>query len=244
MNSTVNDPTRSGPPLSVASGTTLRLSRNEVESLCTKAARGAGMSWGLAEEAGYAAGWLVTHGLDGASMLARHLRCAQGKSWPEICPVVKAGAWLAISPGQPLCPIALGATLSDHLGVDSALFNGKGLRVGEVSSPALVLPFLAMAAAQEHAICVHHEDHVLRIDTNGCVSGDVSTLLAMELATLIIAADSPMENNVSELQPTPEHPAAVAANALTFLHELSLRTTVPASAASRANAGATGSDND
>ena len=32
------------------------LSQNETESLCMKAARGAGFSWGLAEEAGIAAG--------------------------------------------------------------------------------------------------------------------------------------------------------------------------------------------
>ena len=231
MNSTVNDP-----------GKMLCLSRNEVESVCSKAARGAGMSWGLAEEAGYAAGWLVAHGLDGASMLARHLRSAQGKSWLDICPVVEPGAWLAMSPGQPLCPIALGATLSDHLGVDSALFNGKGLRVGEVSSPALVLPFLAMAAAaaQEHAICVRHQDDVVRIDAKGCVSGDVSTLLAMELATLIITVDR-QDSTVKSGQ---VEPSPVSADALAFLQELSMRTTVPTSTASRANAGSTGSDND
>ena len=242
MNRIVNDPTRSGPPLTLTPGKSLRLSRNEVESVCTKAARGAGMSWGLAEEAGYAAGWLVAHGLDGASMLARHLHSAQGKSWPEICPVVKAGAWLAMSPGQPLCPIALGATLSDHLGVDRALFDGKGLRVGEVSSPALVLPFLAMAraAAQEHAICVRHQNDVVRIDAGGCVSGAVSTLLSMELATLTITVD----RQDSRLNSGQVEPSSVAADALAFLQELSMRTTVPTSAASRANAGAAGSDND
>ena len=36
----------------------MHASLNEIESLCKKAARGAGMSWGLAEEAGKAAKWL------------------------------------------------------------------------------------------------------------------------------------------------------------------------------------------
>ncbi|MEF9603350.1 DUF3726 domain-containing protein, partial [Paracoccus sp. PXZ] len=45
------------------------LSRNETEALCLKAARGAGMSWGLAEEAAFAAGWLGAHGIDGAGAL-------------------------------------------------------------------------------------------------------------------------------------------------------------------------------
>lgn len=245
MSSTVNDPTGSGPPVTVATDEMLPLSRNEVESVCSKAARGAGMSWGLAEEAGYAAGWLVAHGLDGASMLALHLRGAQGKSWPEICPVVEPGAWLAMSDDQPLCPIALGATLSDYLGVDCTLFNGHGLRVGEVSTPALVLPFLAMAmAAQEQAICVHLQGNVVRIDANGVVSGEVSILLSTERASLIIAVDRQAPDQHAQWQSDRTEPATVRADALTFLHELSLRTTVPSSASSRANAGAMGSDND
>ncbi|MGQ7845801.1 DUF3726 domain-containing protein [Granulosicoccus sp. 3-233] len=245
MNSSVNDPARSGPPLIVPPGTTLRLSRNEVESICTKAARGAGMSWGLAEEAGYAAGWLLANGHDGASMLARHLRNAQGKSWSDICPVVEAGAWLALSNNQTLCPIALGATLSDHFCVDDTLFDGAGLRVGEVSSPALVLPFLAMAvAARQQGISVRLHDDVLRMDVSGTVTGNLSTLLQAEQATLIIALDARPAIEGAAQPSSAAEPAPVAADALAFLHELSLRTTVPASAASRANAGAAGGDND
>ena len=251
MNDTLNDPTRSGPPLSVAPGKTLRLSRNEVESVCAKAARGAGMSWGLAEEAGYAAGWLVAHGFDGAGALARHLRHAQGKSWQDICPVVEPGEWLTKTAGQPLCPIALGATLSDHLGADSELLSGSGLRVGEVSSPGLLLPFVAMAVeACSNSICVRLEHDVVCIEASGTISGNVMSLLAAECTALIIFVDEqtarddlPLHVNRST-SPTSELIASVDSNALNFLHELSMRTTVPSSAASRARAGAVGSDND
>lgn len=245
MNDTLNDPTRSGPPLSVAQGKTLRLSRNEVESVCAKAARGAGMTWGLAEEAGYAAGWLSSRGFDGAGALARHLRNAQGKSWQDICPVVQPGEWLTNTAGQPLCPIALGATLSDHLSVDSALLEGVGLRVGEVSSPVLLLPFVAMAAeARSNPICVRLEQDVVRIAAGGTVSGDVSSLLAADNKTLIIVADEPQVANDLLLHEARNASALVDSDALNFLQELSLRTTVPSSDASRANAGAVGSDND
>lgn len=245
MSTPLNDPTRSGPPLSVAPGKTLRLSRNEVESVCTSAARGAGMSWGLAEEAGYAAGWLVSQGLDGARMLARHLHDAQGKSWQEICPVVEPGVWRATTAGQALCPIALGATLSDYLGVDSTLFDGSGLRVGEVTSPVLVLPFLAMVVnALKQSICVRHEHHVVHLAGNGTISGDVPTLLAVDCGMLVIAVEKKTADDAPEIQANRTEPAPVDSDALSFLHELSLRTTVPSSVSSRANAGATGSDND
>ena len=44
-------------------------SLNEIDSLCQKAARGAGLDWGLAEEAGFAAAWLAARGADGAAAL-------------------------------------------------------------------------------------------------------------------------------------------------------------------------------
>ena len=36
----------------------IRLSLPEIDALCLKAARGAGYSWGVAEEASFAARWL------------------------------------------------------------------------------------------------------------------------------------------------------------------------------------------
>jgi len=41
----------------------------EIETLCRKAARGAGHSWGVAEEAGRAARWLCAHGFKGAELI-------------------------------------------------------------------------------------------------------------------------------------------------------------------------------
>ena len=52
----------------------MALSQNEIESLCIKAARGAGYSWGLAEQAGFAAGWLAARGLDATAPLLALLR--------------------------------------------------------------------------------------------------------------------------------------------------------------------------
>lgn len=51
----------------------MNLSMNEVDNLCRKAARGAGLSWGLAEEAGKVARYLHRHNRDGAAGLAETL---------------------------------------------------------------------------------------------------------------------------------------------------------------------------
>ena len=224
---------------------TLRLSLNEVESVCTRAARGAGMSWGLAEEAGYAAGWLVSRGFDGASLLARHLRNARGKSWQDICPVVNPGEWRTMNAGQALCPIALGATLSDHLDVDGTLLNGAGLCVIEVNSPVLVLPFLAMAAnALQQTICVCHGHDIVRIYADDSIGGNVATLVEVKRGTVVISIDQQTANDDSKVQGKRPALASIDSDAASFLHELSMRTTVPSSASSRTNAGAPGSDND
>ena len=245
MSTTSNNPTRSGSPLSVTHDTSTRLSLNEVESLSTKAARGAGMSWGLAEEAGYASRWLVSRGFDGVSLLAWHLRSIRGKSWQEICPVVKPGEWRTMTIGQPLCPIALGATISDHLGADGTPLNGSGLRVGELNSPALILPFLAMAAgALQQTISVCHGHDFVRIFADESIAGDISTLFVANCATLVISVDQHSAHNDSKVHANRTAPAAIDSDAAAFLHELAMQTTVPSSAGSRTHAGAPGSDND
>ena len=203
------------------------------------------MSWGLAEEAGYAAGWLVSRGFDGASLLARHLRNAKGKSWQDICPVVNPGEWRTMSAGQALCPIALGATLSDHLDVDGTLLDGAGLCFIEVDSPVLVLPFLAMAAdALQQTICVCHGDDIVRIFADDSIRGNVATLVEVDCGTVFISIDQQMADDDSKVHEKRTTPASIGSDAAAFLHELSLRTTVPSSASSRTNAGAPGSDND
>lgn len=123
------------------------LSRNEVSALCLKAARGTGMSWGLAEEAGYAAAWLTGHGIDGLRYLLAHLTEAQRRKWAELCPTVAAGEWHA-APGRSLCPMALGATLCDYKRLPEGPANGCSIRVGPVDHPILLIPFLAEVAEQ------------------------------------------------------------------------------------------------
>jgi hypothetical protein len=52
----------------------MKFSMNEVEAQAKKATRGAGYSWGLAEDAGKATRWLCHQGLDGVAELASLLQ--------------------------------------------------------------------------------------------------------------------------------------------------------------------------
>ncbi|WP_413868370.1 DUF3726 domain-containing protein [Albidovulum sp.] len=220
----------SGPPQLAV------LSRNEIEALCARAARGAGLGWGHAEEAGFAVGWLHAQGIDGATALLAHLDGAAGRAWRDLCPVVGPGKWVARG-RHPICPLALGAALSDHCELPEGRLAG-GLSVSSASHPVLVLPFLSRVAG------ILGETVRMRffcgaIDI-GCdrLSGD-----AGRLAGLVEAAFT--------LSPRPgpagaghSHAGGYPQATLSALGDLALRTTVPPSARSRADAGAGTGDND
>ncbi|MBY8977016.1 DUF3726 domain-containing protein [Rhodobacteraceae bacterium NNCM2] len=111
------------------------LSLSEVEALARKAMRGAGASWGLAEEAGKATRWLASRGHPAPGLLAGLLA-----DWPGEGAVgdVTRG-WRGAS-GR-LCPIRAGSILSDH-----ASLPGFGkVTFARVAQPALMLPFAASA---------------------------------------------------------------------------------------------------
>ena len=215
------------------------MSRNEVSALCFKAGRGAGMSWGLAEEAGYAAAWLYARGLDGPGNLASHLTFATGMTWQDICPQVRIGQWSA-GTSIPLCPIALGATLSDYADLPEAQLTESGLETGPVSHPLLVLPFLAAAAKtlgkDLSVICFGQKTGVT---TNGDVLGDVTALSAGRVSELKIQIETLEADSFRERSVVP-----VDLETIEKLNNFALKTTVPPSERSRAGAGSLESDND
>ena len=112
----------------------MSFSLNEVEATAKKAARGAGYSWGLAEEAGKATRWLCAQGLEGCGALAALLQEPRHET-----PTRKGAVWSG--PGA-LCPLITGAALSDFA---ADLANGP-IRLVEVAQPQLLLPFAAGAA--------------------------------------------------------------------------------------------------
>ena len=114
-----------------------QFSLTEIDALAAKAARGAGYSWGMAEEAGIATRWLQAKGLPGTTLLLAHLTNMGGTNWPTIAPQIHANTWTTAT-GTPLCPLATGATLCDH----AALIT-LPLTFTSIATPALLLPFAA-----------------------------------------------------------------------------------------------------
>lgn len=95
---------------------------NEVEAMAKKAVRGAGLSWGLAEDAAKATRWLCELGQDGVGALAAILND----------PDLSGG------------PLVQGVRISDG----AASLADTPMHFGAVSTPMMLLPFAAMAARQ------------------------------------------------------------------------------------------------
>jgi hypothetical protein len=109
------------------------VSFNEIETTILKAARGAGMEWGLAEEAAQAARFLARLGLPFEAPLVNLLST---RAW-ETPPVLEGATLRPARPDASLCPVRAGAYLSD-LGIAGAMIE-------RLISPVLLLPFAARA---------------------------------------------------------------------------------------------------
>ncbi|RCW79031.1 DUF3726 domain-containing protein [Paracoccus lutimaris] len=227
-----HDPTVSVPQFAPGASAAANLSRNEIEALCLKAARGAGMPWGLAEEAGFAAGWLALHGLDGAALLLAHLTDPLESRF-----AISDRQWSGM---DGLCPIAVGAALDDHAALPAGICAGP-VSLRALRRPVLALPLLArMAAAMGRALVLDWNGGQARITASGAIAPDDLAMLAALCEadlTISVTADA-------AAAPAPTGIASVSEQALAGLQALAMRTTVPASEQSRRGAGAAASDND
>ena len=115
-------------------------SLNEVEALSKRAARGAGLDWGFAEEASKATRWLCAQDLDGCRLLLSVLDAYQGNGHHTQAPKSLSGHWQG-SMGA-LCPVLTGASLSDC----AVQVAENGVEIRDLSNPTFILPFVAAAA--------------------------------------------------------------------------------------------------
>jgi len=191
------------------------LALSELRSLITKAARGAGLSWGVAEEAGWAADWLARRGMPAAD-------------W--------AADWLAARMGGALSPVEVGVELADKYSEEFAL-ERIALPDG-LTAPAYLLPFLhQIAKAVGHVTIAARVGQVASISS----AGDVTIGPAWQAQSdgWILNSVKGLEAQTR----LPVRPL-VSNSVIECLEGLSLRTTVPPSEISRKDAGAHEGDSD
>lgn len=228
-----DEPSRSEPDGHV------RLSLNEIEALCLQAARGAGMSWGMAEEAGSAARWLSAQELDGPGALLALLDETVGRNPLALWPRVRPGG--CTSTGDLLCPVALGVALSDLAARPEKLCAGGELRADAVAQPLLLLPFLSQLASRTGQwVGLNWDGGRVALASDGRMSGSLASLgQSMQAAVVLTFGQSADEGPIFSAQPS-----VLEAPTVSGLEVYALLTAVPASDASRTGAGAASSDND
>lgn len=214
----------------------VRYSLSEIQSQCRKATRGAGLAWGLADEAGRAARWLSSFEMRGPYLLARLLPGLEGRPYETLRPVSTRGSWCG--PQGPLCPLVTGALLSD---ISREVEAGRRIDIAAVAFPLLLVPFLGRAAAQMGAafeLC-WSGTRVLCLPYGICVGGNAAAL-EMDQASVVCRRSAP--DDATHLPSAKSQ--VVDLTTWSVLEQFAHRTYVPATEASRAGAGSTLGDND
>ena len=204
-------------------------SLNEIDAMVLKAARGVGLSWGLAQEAGRAARWLTVAGIDGAALAADVLAAHDGNA--QAMPGEGSAGWHA--DGGPCCPLLLGAALSDRLPEVRDGFAAE-LRHTLFLAPFLA-PFQAMQG-QGQASGVRITGAATALTVFGrCCQGYGAP---RDMVTIAVCDGAPPAH-------VPRHSATVDPKVWALLDRFAGRTYAPATEASRlAGAGAGTTDND
>ncbi|WP_037308802.1 DUF3726 domain-containing protein [Ruegeria halocynthiae] len=209
----------------------MSFSLNEVEVTAKRAARGAGYSWGLAEEAGKAARWLCVQGIDGVAVMAQILAHDLARTPQTHVPADPGNHWAG---QKALCPLATGALLSDC----ADRLNVSTITLENVAAPTLLLPFSANAARMLKS-CVTVACDVSEVVTDGYDLAITSAIPnhAERVTVRIGGILTKTRPHHSRATPDPEDWAALTR----FAH----RTYAPATEESRLlGAGAGLSDND
>ena len=123
----------------------MTFSLNEIEATAKHATRGAGYSWGLAEEAGKATRWLCAQDLDGAAGLSHLLEYGFASSLDCHKPKALSNVWTG---DELLCPLITGASLSDQ----AATLQTNPVQIRRLAVPLMLLPFAANVARSRHEV--------------------------------------------------------------------------------------------
>jgi hypothetical protein len=226
----------------------------EVEALVLKAYRGAGFTWGMAQEAGKAAGWLSRRRLPAIDAFASLLSRTAEQDHSALAPDVDVQALPEVWSGRSglLCPVITGVLLSD---LGALLAEDESvIRLESVAAPLILLPFVATLPACRSFTAVDADlvidmDIIVRTNGDAETAGvDVSPLMNQHTIALHFAHrqhNCAPDTHLS--QPPDNGPirGTGSAASVVLLERLAHQTYVPASPESRkSGAGAGLQDND
>jgi Protein of unknown function (DUF3726) len=208
------------------------VSLNEIETTVLKAARGAGMAWGLAEEAAQAARWLAARRLDFEPLF---VLLFETEAW-RFDIRLDSRSLSPLAAGGCACPIRAGACLSD---LDDML----PVRIERPLCPLLLAPF---AARSNKSLELAWKGATLRFNAGGVASpprqAPALHVASAEAAELRLAGAA--DASAALLTPR-EGGLAINVAAWSKLQNFEAKTYVPASLESQLRgAGAALSDND
>lgn len=195
-------------------------SLGEIRALCVKAARGAGMDWGIAEEAGYAVQWLEAAGLNGVRALSQYLsRLHRNDTY-----------------NAEDCPLHLGCMISDCQ--NWTLVDGK-----ECHEPVLLIPFISNVL-EEETLSLGWGDVTVKINRDG-VRTDAVELLNSTPSTSKQSIHIKLDDSPCRILNPRTRVSEDNASYVAILNALAHKVYAPATEASRlSGAGAGLNDND
>ena len=215
-------------------------SLNEHWSASYKAARAAGLDWGLAEETARGCMILAAHRLPFMLPLVlnarrRRLLCAPSEDG-IMCGVLRAPSGFA------LCPLWCGALLAD-----CASSFPLPWRLQNVAVPLLLVPFMQRAARyikpsnKSGCLKLSWQGAMVYVDSQNIWRGGVANNLSAQRTDVRISLSA-----IPRFAPLPEQAgsAKIATSDWREMQRLAAKTFVPATAQSRQGAGAGEVDND
>ena len=212
-------------------------SLNEIDVTAKRAARGAGLPWGISEEAGKSARYLEANGLPGAETTLALLKQIDGTDCRENCPDTGSAIWTAKSGA--LCPLMSGTALSD---LANKFSTEAEVTLGAMLNPLLFVPFVAVVASQtETSIEVSWSGAKIVVSASGLsTEGSKDALTVSRVDSVQCKSCSAVKNPSAAPSRAP-----ILVETWSHLGDLGHRTFAPDTEASRiAGAGAGLSDND
>ena len=195
----------------------LEWSLNELYLMVRRATRGAGLAWGIAEEAGKATRWLCAFGLDGVGLLIDELDEAFKKN---ALVNVSNQKWVGKS------ALLIGIALIDRVGFSLPQ------RIEGVKNPLFLTPFLAQRAqAEQQSLTLECTQGSLTVTPSGRLSmhGKLSTYGRLHLSA------SHQDNMIIGDEIHYQYRAFLSTQAHDILSKLAQRTYVPDSSSNRAS---------